>query len=157
MTAIDHEVHAACPPERVWALLADLEAVQRYNPGVRRAAVEGSQRTGVGARRSCDLVPKGRVVERVTHWEDGRALGLEVAESDWPIHFMRWVTRVEPQGSGARITQSLEYQVKFGPLGWLLDRMVMKRKLTATLDAIFASLVRHAEGHAPGPTAEGST
>jgi len=148
MTTVQHQVFAACPPDRVWALLADLEAVQHYNPGVRHAAVEGAQRSGVGARRSCDLLPKGRVVERVTHWEDGRAVGLEVAESDWPIHFMRWVTRVEPQGGGACITQSLEYQVKFGPLGWLLDRLVMKRKLTATLDAVFASLVRHAESGA---------
>lgn len=154
MTTIRHEVHAACPPGRVWALLADLEAVERYNPGVRRAALEGPQRTGVGARRSCDLLPRGRVVERVTHWEDGHALGLEVAESDWPIHFMRWVTRVEPKDGGTRITQSLEYEVKFGPLGGLLDRLMMKRKLTATLDAVFASLVRHAEHATPalGPT-----
>lgn len=149
MTTIRHEIHAACSPERVWSLLADLEAVQHYNPGVRRAAVECPRRAGVGARRICDLLPKGRVVERVTHWEEGRALGLEVAESDWPIHFMRWVTQVEAHGAGARITQSLEYEVKFGPLGWLIDRMVMKRKLTATLDAVFASLVRHAEGEAP--------
>ena len=100
----------------------------------------------MGAERSCDLVPKGRVVERVTHWEDGRAVGIEVAESDWPIHFMRWITRVEPAGSSTRITQSLEYKVKFGPLGWLLDNLVMKRKLTSTLDEVFASLVKHAEG-----------
>jgi Polyketide cyclase / dehydrase and lipid transport len=146
MTVIHHEIHAMCRPERVWALLADLEAVQRYNPGVRSAAVEGDQRNGVGARRSCDLLPKGRVVERVTFWEDGRALGLEVAESDWPIHFMRWITRVEPSGDGTRITQALEYQVKFGPLGWLLDRLMMKRKMTATLDDVFASLVKLAEG-----------
>lgn len=152
MMTIQHEVFAACQPARVWALLADLEAVQRYNPGVRQAAIEGSQRTGVGARRSCDLVPKGRVVERVTHWEDGRALGLEVAESDWPIHFMRWVTRLEAHDRGTRITQSLEYQVKFGPLGWLLNQLVMRRKLTTTLDAVFASLVRHAEG---GASAQG--
>ena len=145
MTTIQHDVRAACPPERLWELLSDLEAVQRYNPGVRSAAIEGPQRSGVGARRSCELAPRGRVVERVTHWEPGRAVGLEVAESDWPIHFMRWVTRVEPIGGGTRLTQSLEYQVKFGPLGWLLDRLVMKRKLTATVDAVFASLVRHAE------------
>ncbi len=149
MTVIEHDVHAACAPERVWALLADLEAVGRYNPGVRRAAVEGTQRAGIGARRSCELVPKGRVVERVTHWEDGRAVGLEVAESDWPIHFMRWITRLEPSDGGTRITQALEYQVKFGPLGWLLDSLVMKRKLTAALDVVFASLVRHAEAARP--------
>jgi hypothetical protein len=80
----------------------------------------------------------------VTHWEDGRALGLEVAESDWPIHFMRWLTRVEPREGGTRITQELEYRVKFGPMGWLLDRLAMERKLRTSLDAIFASLVEHA-------------
>ncbi len=145
MTTIRHEIRANCPPERVWALLSDLEAVQRYNPTVRAASVQGKQRAGVGATRACDLAPKGRVVERVTHWEDGRALGLEIAESDWPIHFMRWVTRLEPDGGGTRITQDLEYRVKFGPAGWLLDQLVMKRKLTATLDEVFAKLVEHAE------------
>lgn len=148
MTSLRHEVYAACPPERVWALLSDLEAVQHYNPGVRRAAIEGTQRAGVGARRSCELVPKGRVVERVTHWDENRALGLEVAESDWPIHFMRWVTYVEPSGDGTRIFQSLEYEVKFGPLGWLLDHLVMRSKLSHALDEAFASLARHAEASA---------
>jgi len=146
MTTIHHEIQAACSSERIWALLADLEAVERYNPGVKRAVIEGTQRSGVGARRSCELVPKGRVVERVTNWEEGRAVGLEVVESDWPIHFMRWVTRIEPNERGTRVTQSLEYAVKFGPLGWLLDRLVMKRKLTSALDEVFASLARRAEG-----------
>lgn len=146
MTALRHDIRANCAPRNVWALLGDLEAVQRYNPTVRAASIEGERRSGVGAMRSCELVPKGRVVERVTHWEDGRVVGLEVAESDWPIHFMRWVTRIEPDGDGTRITQDLEYKVKFGPVGWLLDHLVMKRKLKATLNSVFASLVQHAEG-----------
>jgi hypothetical protein len=115
MTTIRHEIDAACSPARVWAVLADLESVQHYNPGVRTASVRGAQRRGVGALRACELQPKGRVVERVTHCEEGRALGLKVAESDWPIHFMRWITRVEPRDGGTRITQVLEYQPKFGP------------------------------------------
>ena len=148
MTTIHHEIQANCPPEAVWSLLSDLEAVARYNPTIRAAAVTGSLGTGVGASRACELVPKGRVVERVTHWEEGRSVGLEVAESDWPIHYMRWITRVEPAPTGSVITQDLEYAVKFGPLGWLLDRLVMRRKLTATLDSVFDNLVRHAEGRA---------
>jgi ligand-binding SRPBCC domain-containing protein len=145
MSIIHHEIRANCPPTTVWALLSDLEAVQRYNPAVSAAVVEGVQRTGVGARRTCTLLPKGRVVERVTHWEEGSALGLEVIESDWPMHFMRWVTRIEPRDGVTRITQDLEYKIKFGILGWLVDRLVMKRKMTATLDAVFAGLVRQAE------------
>jgi hypothetical protein len=145
MTTIHHQIEAACPPERVWAVLSDLEAVRHYNPTVRTVAVRGDRRSGIGAERVCDLLPKGRVVERVTHWEDGRAVGLEVAESDWPIRFMRWVTRIEPKGGGSLITQELEYVMKLGPLGWLLDKLVMKRKLTATLDDVFARLAKRAE------------
>ena len=129
----------------MWALLADLEAVQRYNPGVETATIEGRQRTGVGAKRACVLVPKGRVVERVTHWEERRAMGLEVAESDWPIHFMRWVTVLEDQGGATLITQQLEYKVKYGPLGWALDQLVMKKQLTSSIDKVLAQLVEHAE------------
>lgn len=145
MTTIQHEISAKCPPSAVWTLLSDLEAVQRYNPGVERAAIHGDQPTGVGAMRVCELRSKGRVLERVTHWEEGRALGLEISESDWPIHFMRWVTRLTPTGDGTRITQSLEYKVKFGPLGWLLDNLVMKHQVKSGVDAMFAALVSHAE------------
>jgi hypothetical protein len=145
MTTLQHEIRANCPPERVWALLSDLEAVRHYNPTVRSASVKGSRRSGIGAERVCDLEPKGRVVERVTHWEEGHAVGLEVRESDWPIRFMRWVTRVEPADDGSLITQKLEYAVKFGPAGWLLDQLVMKRKLSTTLDAVFANLAKRAE------------
>jgi hypothetical protein len=88
----------------------------------------------------------------VTHWEQGRAVGLEVAESDWPIRFMRWVTRIEPKGGGSVITQKLDYALKFGPLGWLLDKLVMKRKLSATLDEVFARLAQRAETAAPNPS-----
>jgi len=148
MTTINHRIRASCSAERVWAVLSDLEAVQHYNPTVVSAAIKGGRRTGLGAERICELRPKGRVRERVTHWEEGRAVGLEVAESDWPIRFMRWVTRVEPTDDGSLVTQKLEYAMKFGPLGWLLDRLVMKRKLSATLDDLFARLTEHAAGRA---------
>ena len=129
----------------MWDVLADLEAVARYNPAVRASRVTGTQSQGVGAQRECDLVPKGKVIERVTVWEEGSALGLEVVESDWPITFMRWITRVEPRGSGSRLTQRLEYQVKFGPIGWLLDKTMMQRKLTQNIEAALRGLIRTAE------------
>jgi hypothetical protein len=84
----------------------------------------------------------------VTHWEEGKVVGLEVVEGDWPIRFMRWVTRIEPTADGSLITQRLDYAMKLGPLGWLLDRLVMKRKLSGTLDEVFARLAKHAAARA---------
>ncbi len=146
MSKIENEIRVNCEPEQVWRVLADLESVQSYNPTVRLAEICGEPRTGVGATRRCELEPSGAVTERVTHWEEGTAIGLEVIVSDWPIVFMRWVTRLEPEAGQTRISQQLEYQVKFGPLGWLLDKLVMRRKLRSTLDEVFERLKTHAEG-----------
>jgi len=150
VTTIRNDLTATCAVDHVWALLADLTAVERYNPTVVSAAFLDVQHTGVGAARSCALRPKGRLVERVTHWEERRALGLEVVESDWPIRSMRWVTRIEPQGQGTRITQDLEYQVKYGPLGTVLDAFVLRRAIRRNVGAVLAELVRHAEQRARG-------
>jgi len=69
---------------------------------------------------------------------------------------MRWVTRIEPKGGGSLITQRLDYALKFGPFGWLVDKLVMKRKLSATLDEVFARLARRAEASsAPARGGEG--
>ena len=81
----------------------------------------------------------------MTVWEPGRAVGLEVVESDWPVRFMHWVTRIEPKGGGARLTQRLEYRVKFGLLGMILDRLVMRRTISANVGKALAGLVAAAE------------
>lgn len=145
MTIIEHDLAAACPPDKVWALLADLEAVAGYNPLVKTARFRGPRTEGVGAERECELQPRGKVTERVTVWEEGRALGLEVAESNWPIHFMRWITRIEQDRNGTRIAQKLEYRMKFGPLGWFLDRLVMRRTIRRNVGRALGGLVEKAE------------
>jgi hypothetical protein len=146
MTTITHDLPASCPPGRLWDLLSDIQAVATYNPGITAARLRSARAGGVGAERECDLVPKGKVVERVIHWEDGRAVGLEIVESDWPITFMRWVTRIDPAGNGARVTQKLEYKVKFGPLGMLLDAVVMRRNIERAVGAALEGMIRRAEG-----------
>jgi Polyketide cyclase / dehydrase and lipid transport len=145
MTVISHELRARCPATRLWAILSDLEAVAQYNPSVRSARIAGNHRLGTGAVRECELVPKGKVVERVTDWEEGRSLGLEVVESDWPIRSMQWVTRIEPAGSGSRLVQRLEYKMKFGPAGWLLDALVMRRAVDRNVARALQELIALAE------------
>jgi carbon monoxide dehydrogenase subunit G len=149
MTTLVHEIFITAPPSKVWATLADLSAVQHYNPTVRSARLEGAQLTGIGACRVCELIPKGIATERVTTWQPEQCLGLEIAQSDWPIVFMRWDTRLAPQGGGTLVTQRMEYQVKFGPLGKLLDALVMRRKLDGTIADIFQRMKAFIESTRP--------
>jgi len=61
--------------------------------------------------------------------ESPSAIGLEVAASEWPIAFMKWRTALEKDGDATRMSQDLSYKVKFGPLGALMDLLVMRRML----------------------------
>ena len=145
MTIIVHRFETSVPPEKLWRCLSDLTLVKDYNPTVVSAKLQGNGPLGVGTLRSCDLKPKGKVLERVTVWEDGQAVGLEVAESDWPVTNMSWVTRITPHGSGSILSQQLEYGMKFGPLGWLVNALVMKRNITKNVGKALAGLVEIAE------------
>lgn len=145
MTTISHDLRAACPPEALWRVLSDLTAVERYNPAVRAARHAGGTPGSAGAVRECDLHPKGRLTERVTLWDEGRALGLEVVASDWPITRMDWVTRIEPTAGGSRVTQELTYQTKFGPVGRILDMLVMRRAIARNVGAALAGMIAMAE------------
>jgi hypothetical protein len=145
MTVIKHEFSASCRPEAVWAVLSDLTAVANYNPTVRTARIVGDLTHGKGAMRQCELVPKGDVVERVTAYDEGKALGLEVVRSDWPITSMQWVTRIEPKGHTSRVWQELEYHMKYGPLGWLLNALVMRRAVTRNVGVALQAMIAKAE------------
>jgi uncharacterized protein YndB with AHSA1/START domain len=150
MGKLHHEIRIDAPVGKVWSALADMEAVQHYNPGVAKARCVSPSREGVGATRHCDLKPKGWVKERVTAWEPERALGMEVAESEWPIVFMRWRTELMPDGSGTLVGQDFEYQVKFGLLGKVMDALMMRRKLDQGISDVFAGLKRFVEGGGSG-------
>jgi uncharacterized membrane protein len=145
VTVLNHEIRISAPIERVWAILADLEAVQRYNPTVKKAVCVSEARHGVGASRRCELIPRGSVTERITAWLPMQAIAMELVEHDWPVSFMRWRTEIAGDHDSTRVVQRLEYQVKFGVFGKLLDAMVMRKKLDRTIAVVFDRLKAHLE------------
>jgi uncharacterized protein YndB with AHSA1/START domain len=145
MTTLRHEVRIEAPVEAVWSAISDLEAVRHYNPMVAAVRIISAAPTGVGAARRCDLKPKGQVEERVWKWAAPRSIGLEVAASDWPIVFMRWETTLEPQSRATVVRQQMDYRLRFGPLGAVLDAMMMRRKLDGAVRDVFANLKRYVE------------
>ncbi len=145
MTTLNHQVRIEAPVDAVWKAVSDLLAVQRYNPMVASARYLTDQREGVGAARRCELKPKGWVEERVWEWSPNRAIGLEVAASEWPVVFMRWKTELREDGRATLVSQEMSYRMKLGPLGALMDALVMRRKLDRSIREVFESLKRHVE------------
>lgn len=145
MTTLHHEVKINAAPEKVWNVLADLEAVQYYNPLVAKTRSTSENREGVGASRHCDFKPKGFSKEKVTDWIPARLLGMEVIDSSFPMIFTRWKTHLIAEDDGTRVTQDLEYGMKFGLVGELLNKLMMRKKYDGILAEIFTGLKNYVE------------
>ncbi|MBI3580024.1 MAG: SRPBCC family protein, partial [Ignavibacteriales bacterium] len=86
--------------------------------------------------------------ERVIGFEPQKSLAIEMYESSWPMKFMRWQTSLKPAGKQTIVEQDLEYQVKFGLLGKLMNALVMRKKLDAGIAGVFAGLKNYVESGA---------
>lgn len=145
MTQLHHEIYINASPEKVWAALANLEAVGKYNPLVTETYITTTKQRGIGAVRHCEFTPKGFAKERVTDWEEGMLLGIETTESSFPMKICRWKTHLSPQGGGTLVSQDLEYSMKFGLLGQLMNTLIMKKKYNSILGDIFVGLKKYVE------------
>lgn len=145
MAKLHNEITINAPVENVWRVLADLEQVQYYNPLVAKTRYISQNNEGIGATRYCDFKPKGFSKERVFEWKPNEVLGLEIVESSFPMTFSRWRTILKRVDVGTFVSQDMEYELKFGFLGKLLDVLVVGRKYKKVLDDIFEGLKRFVE------------
>jgi carbon monoxide dehydrogenase subunit G len=58
-----------------------------------------------------------------------------------PLHEASAALVLEPfPGNGTRVIWGMDYRVKYGPLGWLLGRTLMKMMMGKVLDATLNGL-----------------
>jgi ligand-binding SRPBCC domain-containing protein len=145
MTVFENAIRIEAPPEKVWSVLASLDALERYDPGVARSEIVSETKGGPGSARRCDLVPGGWFKERVADWRPHEALSFELYECTLPVRRLRHSYTLVADGDGTLVRQRMEYQLKFGPLGRLLDAALVRRKWAAGVRGFFAGLKRYVE------------
>ncbi len=80
MTKVIREVLVNAYKENIWEILANLESVQQYDPGVTAARYLTEAKEGVDAARHCDLVDGDFVKERITAWSPEEGYSIAVYE-----------------------------------------------------------------------------
>ena len=151
MTVLENSIRIDAPPDKVWSVLASLDALHRYDPGITRAQIVSPEREGPGSARRCDLTPGGWYEERVAEWRPHEALSFELYQCTLPVRALTHSYTLVPDGSGNLVRQRMEYQLKFGPLGRLLDAALVRRKWAAGIRGFFQGLKRYVESSgAPG-------
>ena len=130
MLTVERTIDIDAPVERAWAVLGRFMHINEFHPRVTKVDVLSEAATGVGACRRCHFKDDTSVVEKVIDWQEGRAYRAEL--SDFALFLNKAISTlsVEPLGPGrTRLKMGLEYEVEYGPIGWLMGKTMMARMM----------------------------
>ena len=145
MTVLENSIRIDAPPERVWSVLATLDALDQYDPGVAKSDVVTPSREGPGAARRCDLTQGGWFKEKVSDWHPNQSLSFELLECTLPVRRLKHSYMLSLDGSGTLVRQTMEYELKFGLVGKLMNAMMVRKKWDAGIKGFFAGLKDYVE------------
>jgi uncharacterized protein YndB with AHSA1/START domain len=132
------------PRRLVWETLADLEGVSAWNPDIDAAECISEQRTGLGARRRCYMHPSGWLIESISEWEPEEVIAFTIDNAPpFKTGLGRFILTEENEGT--RLQASFDYEVRYGPLGPVIDRLIVHRQLSSAWNEGIDGLRRHVE------------
>ena len=136
MLELDARARSSAPPERVWALLADVSSWPEWADFDEAEAESGS---GLGEVRAFRH-GRTRTRERVTAFEPPRVLGYDLV-SGIPIRDYHADVTLTPADGGTHIRWHSTFRAKVPGTGWLIRR-TLQRFVADTAER----LARAAEG-----------
>ncbi len=147
MTTIGGEIKVNAPKEKVWKILADLGGVQSFHPGVKKSYYTSDAKEGIGAARVCELLPMGKVEETAVEWHEGESFVLDIASIEKAPPFKKALgyISVSEEGSETLVSMELEYSMKFGPIGALMDIMMVRSQFKKVVPGILQGLKHYTE------------
>lgn len=136
-------IHAA--PDKLWPLIADVTAIDRWSNAVATVDLLSDEPTGVGATRRCNFYDETSVREEVVGLEEGSRVHLRLSEFSVPMKRLEAEISLRPVGDGdTEASFEMSYEVKFGVLGKLMGATVVRRMMSKVAGTSLAGLDHHA-------------
>ena len=146
MATIHNEITIKASTDKVWQLLTDLEMLDKYDPTVKKSTLVSTEKTGIGAKRKVLMLDgKNWFDEKVTVFKPNEALTYQLTDCSFPIKGLQHSYSFEKIGSQTKVKQVMEYTVKFGLLGKLLDTLMIRKQSDSGIKKFFGGLKAYAE------------
>lgn len=149
MSTFSTRIRINAPKERVWEVLAEVGDIYKWNPGVSHSYSTSESSRGEGVTRHCDLQSFGRNVgyleERAIDWCEGEGFKIDIYKSNLPIKRNLVAFSIEADDDTSVVTVSPDYEIKYGPIGRLIDWLVARRQMKKGMDGLLAGLKYYVE------------
>ncbi|HET7152439.1 MAG TPA: SRPBCC family protein [Candidatus Kapabacteria bacterium] len=146
MAKLYNEILISAPVEKIWSTLSNVEELDKYDPTVAKSMTLSQNKSGVGAMRKVTMQDgKNWFEERCTACEPNKALTYELTACSFPVSELKHSYRFEQIGGQVKVTQVMEYQVKFGVLGKIMDALMVRRQTDGGIKKFFTGLKSYME------------
>lgn len=148
MAILHNEITVNASVDKIWAILANPELLDKYDPTVKKSTLLPGERNGLGAKRKVLMLDgKNWFDENITAFEPNKALTYQLTDCSFPIKGLKHSYSFESAGSQTKVKQVMEYTVKFGVLGKLMDILMIRKQSDAGIKKFFAGLKSFVETH----------
>lgn len=129
MTTLHNEITIDAPIWTIWNTLSTIDQLDQYDPTVKKSTALTTNTSGVGAKRKVDMLDgKNWFEEKVTECKPNEALAFELTACSFPIHRLTHSYSFEPVGQQIKVKQVMQYQMKFGLLGKIMDALMVRKQ-----------------------------
>lgn len=145
MNSFATEITINASSERVWNTLSNIGTIYQWNPGVIDSRTTSEIGEGLGATRFCDLGGKNFLDEEVVAWRPLEQLTMRITNTNLPFKTADIRFYLRPEKGQTVVTVSPQYELKFGPLGRLLDKVYVQKSYQKGMQSLLQGLKKHIE------------
>jgi len=146
MTTLYNEIIIDAPIDIIWKALSNIEELEKYDPTVKKSRALSQTTSGIGAIRKVDMKDgKSWFEEKVTVWKPNEALTYELTACSFPVQKLKHSYRFEQTDGQTKVKQVMEYQIKYGIFGKILDALMIRKQSNTGIKKFFAGLKSYTE------------
>lgn len=128
------------PLEQSWEILRDFTQAVNYVPNLTGCELHPGPKEGMGASRRVFQKNGKFLDETVTHWEEKRGFVIRLHEGKGPapapFKEACFIYRIQPKGDKTQLTTTMSYTIRFGFIGKLLNKLLIKKVLDGAVSKI---------------------
>ena len=148
MTTLHNDTTINASVDKVWQLLSELEMLDKFDPTVKKSTLLSTEKSGIGAKRKVLMLDgKNWFEENVTAFKPNETLTYQLTDCSFPIAGLKHSYSFEKVGEQTKVKQVMEYTVKFGLLGKLLDVLMIRKQTKGGIKKFFVGLKTYAENN----------
>ncbi|GCC53727.1 SRPBCC family protein [Chryseotalea sanaruensis] len=146
MSKLINDITINAPIEKIWSILTDLELLGQTDPTVKKATLISENKTGLNAKRKVLMLDgKNWFDEKITVFKPNEELVYQLTDCSFPIKGLKHTYSFQKNGNSTKVQQVMEYTVKYGILGVLMDKMMIGKQFNSGINKFLTGLKTYAE------------